>query len=263
MCSALALAITGIWLGGCTGRGLWSPDAISYRTRYDDPIVLDLTQPVAIDVESFGGDVIIVADAALPSAAVRITREARHGFLRIEEAIESMFEIDYSVEVAAGELGPVLKVRTWTTHDEPYFQRAHVRIHLPTADGVTVRTRDGKVYATNVQGAVDIMTSRGDVRLMTNLPMRRSITIVNEDGSIDYRVRGVSRGAFDCQSVGGEVAHRVRQGQFIVHTGSDHDTLRATLNGGVNPIILRATNGDIRIAVVANPTDVGTWIADP
>lgn len=263
MRACLALAVAGIWLGGCTGRGSWSPDTISYRTRFDDPIVLDLTEPVAVDVESFGGDVIIVADAALPWAVVRIMREARHGFLRTQDAIESLIEIDYSVEVAAGELGPVLKVRTWTTHNEPYFQRAHVRIDLPTADGVKVRTRDGKVYATNVEGAVDIMTSRGDVRLMTNLPMRRSITIVSEDGSIDYRVRGESTGVFDCQSVGGEVAHRVRQGHFVVHIGTDHDTLRATLNGGVNPITLRATNGDIRIAVVANPTDVGTWIADP
>jgi len=36
-----------------------------------------------------------------------------------------------------------------------------------------------------------------------------------------------------------------------------------TLNDGENPIRLRTVDGDIRIAVVSNPTNIGTYIIQP
>ena len=44
---------------------------------------------------------------------------------------------------------------------------------------------------------------------------------------------------------------------------NDQDRLIATLNGGTNPILLRTSDKNIRIAVVPDPTNVGREIVDP
>ncbi|MHC4415910.1 MAG: DUF4097 family beta strand repeat-containing protein [Planctomycetota bacterium] len=261
----VALGTVVLGLVGCSGAGTrsWNPDSWSYRTDTDDPITLQVAAPVAIDVESFNGNVVINADELLTALTVTVTREARHGYGRKDEADASLAEIDYTVELVPGKLGQILEIRTWSTHAEPYFQRAHVQIDLPVADGVFVRTQRGIVYATNIEGTVDIVTTQGDVRVMTNLPMRREVTITNQEGDIDYRVRGESTGALDCEAIRGQVDQRVQYGRLIVHPPTDHDTLLATLNYGENPIRLRTVDGDIRVAVVQDPTHVGTFIFEP
>lgn len=255
--------LAGCACGGLPPRALWHPDTWSHRKAKDQPIVLEVARPVAIDVESFNGDVIITADERLTAATVTILREATHGYRRKEEAEASLAEIDYSLALVPGELGQVLQVRTWTTHAEPHFQRAHILIDVPEVDGITVRAQRGNVFVTNIEGAVDISTSQGDVRVMTNLPMRRAVTITIRQGNIDYRVRGESTGALDCQAIRGRVDHRVMTGRLIIDPDRDKGRLRATLNDGDNPITLRTADGDIRIAVVDNPTEVGWLIVEP
>ncbi|MHC4348351.1 MAG: DUF4097 family beta strand repeat-containing protein [Planctomycetota bacterium] len=254
------------WLGGCGTGGFlrhpFDPSAWSYHSQEDDPLILNVAGPVAIDVESFGGDVIITASEKLSEATVTVRREARHGSARKKEAKASLAEIGYSAVVVPGGSGPVLEVRTWTGHPEPYYQRAHLEINVPAATGVTVHTRDGLVEAINIEGAVDIECAAGDVRVMTNRPMWQAVTVVNDQGDIDYRVRGESTGSFECETSDGDVTYRARQGRFIVDMATNL-TLRATLNGGENPIRLRTSSGDIRVAVVHNPTEVGEKIVDP
>ncbi|MCH8342538.1 MAG: DUF4097 family beta strand repeat protein [Planctomycetes bacterium] len=257
-----------VLVAGCDSRGTfshvpWHPDTWSYHKAEDQPIVLEVARPVAIDVESFNGDVIITADDQLTNATVSILREATHGYRRKEEAQASLAEIDYSLALVPGEFGQVLQVRTWTTHAEPHFQRAHILIDVPEVDGITVRAQRGNVFVTNIEGPVDISTSQGNVRLMTNLPMRRAVTITIRQGNIDYRVRGESSGALDCQAIRGRVDHRVMTGRLIIEPDRDKGRLRATLNDGDNPITLRTADGDIRIAVVDNPTEVGWLIVEP
>ena len=263
----LALILGAVaWLGGCgTGgflRNPFDPSAWSYQSQEDDPLILNVAGPVAIDVVSFGGDVIITASDKFSEATVTVRREATHGSARKKEAKASLAEIGYSAVVVPGGSGRVLEVRTWTGHPEPHFQRAHLEISVPAATGVTVRTRDGLVEAVDIEGAVDIECAGGDVRVMTNRPMWQAVTVVNDQGDIDYRVRGESTGSLDCVAKNGNVAYRVRQGRLIVNEVTP-DTLRATLNNGKNPIRLRTTGGDIRIAVVHNPTEVGEKIVDP
>jgi hypothetical protein len=263
----LALILGAVaWLGGCGTGGFLrhplDPSAWSYHSQEDDPLILNVAGPVAIDVESFGGDVIITANEKLSEATVTVRREARHGSSRKKEAKASLAEIGYSAVVVPGESGPVLEIRTWTGHAEPYFQRAHLEINVPAATGVTVRTRNGLVEAVDIEGAVDIECAAGNVRVMTNRPMWQAVTVVNDEGDIDYRVRGESTGLLDCVTQDGDVIYRARQGRFIVSEVT-LNTLRATLNDGENPIRLRTTRGNIRVAVVHNPTEVGEKIVDP
>ncbi len=112
----------------------------------------------------------------------------------------------------------------------------------------------------DIQGEVHVRTSDGEARVMTNYPMLRPVTIINDAGDIAYRVRAESAGSLDFQALRGRVLHHVNLGELIVHPGTDHDTLLATFNGGQNPIVLRAADGEIRFASVERPTHVGLFI---
>ena len=226
----------------------------------DEPVAIDVAGPVMVDVESFGGDVTIVADPELTEAVITVTRRAVHGLGRVEEASASLDEITYTIDTIPGSLGQTLIIRTATAHAEPHFQRADILVELPEVDGLYVRTDNGNVTAESVYGEIDIVTTDGDVRVMTPWAMTRPVSIINNAGDIDYRIRGESTAEFDCAAVRGKVSHRVRFGELIVHPGTAHNSLLATLNGGENRVLLRAADGNIRIAVVEDPIAIGAYI---
>jgi hypothetical protein len=240
------LAIAVLASGGC-----------ATRRATDEPIYLHPEGPVAIEVDSFSGNVVVDANPGHESITVTVRREATQGYLREREAEASLDEIQYTAELMPGDSGQRLVIRTWTYHPEPYFQRADLRIEAPAVDGLTVRAGPGRVDARGIEGPVNIAAVAGNVRVMTNLPMLEPVTIANRDGDIDYRVRGESRGAFDCETSKGRVDHRVRFGRFVINGERRDNRLAATLNGGTNPIVLRTGEGDIRVAVVHNPEEVG------
>jgi len=232
-------------------------------TRSEQTMTLDVGGPLAIDVSSLGGDVIIRGRDEGDRATVHFERVALHGGDRRAEAAASLAEISTSAELVPGELGPILQVRAETTHGEPHFQRVHITIDAPLIDGVMILTQRGRIEVRNVAGECSIRTSDGGIRFMTAQALTRPITISNADGDIDFRTAGSSRGTISAQADDGAVLHRVRLGALTIAAGTDHDSLHATLNGGDNAITLRTVNGDIRIAVVSNPEEVGLRIFEP
>lgn len=259
----IALMLAGlVHLAGCSGpdKPTWlslNPNDWANRSEKDDPVLLDVAGPVAVDVVSFNGDVIIESNPKLKQGKVTVVRAAVHGETRAAEADSSLADIHYSVEIVPGELGQALRIITSTTSSEPHFQRAHIYIQLPEIEGVAVHTSNGKVDARNIRGDVDIATTQDDVRLLTNQPMTKSVTIINRNGNIDYRVRGESTGLMDAQTVNGRVSSIVRYGTMIIQPPTTGQTLHGILNEGANRITLRTVNGDIRIAVVSNPEQFG------
>ena len=135
-------------------------------------------------------------------------------------------------------------------------------IDAPALTNVTIHTSRGYVETSNVEGSVDIRTDEGDVRCFTYLPVTNPVTIVNNGGDIDLRMRGESSCSLDAETIDGRVVQRVRYGELIV-TETGEDFLRAILNGGDSPVVLRTVDGDIRIAVVPDPFAVGKYIVDP
>ncbi|UCD74091.1 MAG: DUF4097 family beta strand repeat protein [Phycisphaerales bacterium] len=242
------LAVLALILGGCSTQKL-----------KDEPIVLDLAAPVAVDVQSFNGDVFIEAGSDFEVATVQVVRRAKHGYMRYEEAEASLEQISYTVGLAPGELGQILQVRTATEALEPHFQEADVYITLPEVDGVFVRTTNGRVEVRGVEGRIDVATTNSDIRILSNRPLRRPVTAVNRNGDILYRVRAESTGEFDCETVNGQVVTHVEYGDFLVAPTNDQDTVRANLNNGSNRIVLRTVDGDIVVSVVENPEEVG-WL---
>jgi hypothetical protein len=262
----IATALNSAMLLGCEQQPLTlerNPFAsMYYPLGADDPLTLNIIGPVEVDVESFNGDVFVTADHRRREASVRIIRRAVHGPLRHGEGRGALADVSYSAQIVPGELGPRLEVRTFADHPEPHYLRADVHIDVPAVDGLRVRTTNGRVRARGVEGYVDVMTTRGDVRVLTNLPMRHPVRIINDHGDIDYRVRGESEGLIDAEAIGGRVSYRVRHGRLTIDRGSKHDRLFARFNDGENPITLRTRYGNIHIASVHNAERVGTFIID-
>ncbi|MCA9291978.1 MAG: hypothetical protein KDA25_12670 [Phycisphaerales bacterium] len=251
----LVLVLVGL-PGGCS-------TARQYRHLDDPPLVIrgvTATVPIAVDVRNFAGDVIIVVDEQATDVTVRVRREARHGSLRTEEAEAALALIHHSSEMVRNDRGPVLRVRVASSSPEWYFQRAHLQITAPAVSDVHVETTRGRVYATDLRGEVFITTTEGDVRVMSNFPLRQPVTVLNRDGDIDYRVRGNSGGRFECEAVGGTISPRMKLGRFVFQPGSRQDLLIGTLNDGENVVQLKTVDANIRIAVVEQPTAVGYLI---
>lgn len=224
---------------------------------------------ISLDVETFAGDVVVVATPRAKEIVVTVKREGTHGHLRGGESRDSLELVDATAELVPGELGPTLRVRATTTDVEPHYQRAHIRIDAPDIDGVRVRTGRGGVSLTNVTGVVDVEASRGDVRVMSERPLVAAVTVLTVDGDIDYRVDGRSTGEFDVETIGGKIRSRIVDGRWSVRkpivysAGMQAERLFGRLGDGTNPVVLRTTQGEIRLAVVVNPTAVGPVILDP
>lgn len=249
-----------LMLAGCgANRPGWAslnPNDWANQRVADDPLVFDLEGPISVDVDTFAGDVTIEGDPTLKQGEVRIVREGLHGFGRSKEAKASLGSIAATAEITAadtsrGELGQTLRIRATSDDPESYLQRAHIYVTAPFIDGVFVHGNDGNVTAKHIEGTVDIESSNGTVSVRTNLAMMHAVTIINKNGDIIYRTRGESTGQFDAQTIGGRASADIRFGSVNVAPVTRDDLLKATLNNGSNRVTLRTTNGDIRIAVLA------------
>ncbi len=232
------------------------------KSAQDEPIIVEVSGPIALDLESFGGSIEIEVNPDLPHAIVTATRVATHGRLRRDEAEGSLDNVQYDVQLGQGSLGQQLTIRTWTSDPEAHYQRVMLHLEVPEVDGMTIRTHNGDVEAVGVYGMMDIRTDDGEVRILTESPLTEAIQIINDAGSINLRMRRESMGAIDAHAVRGNVFHVCPQGAWSTLPGTSHNTLKASLNDGTNPILLRAADGEIRIAVVESPTSVGFWIID-
>ncbi len=223
----------------------------------DDPVRFQLTEPIGLEVDAFAGDVSVEVDERRTDVKLTVTRQALHGFGRREAGNAAVDSIDYHTEIINTERGKVMRIVTTTSDDQPELLRANLRILAPAIDGVTVRTTSGDVRLEMVRGTLDLKTDRGRIIVQTAWAINDPVTIINNDGPIDYRVRGESTGIFDCETIGGRVSASVLFGQLIVDASTDADTFRGVLNDGTNPVEMRALDGDIRIAVMADPLALG------
>lgn len=254
-CLAALLALTGCGANK-PGWASLNPNDWSNQRRADDPLVLELEGPISLDIDTFAGDVVIEADPARTTGEVTIIREARFGHGRSKEGKASLADISASVDIvpadtSRGELGQTLRIRTSTSNPERFLQRAHVHVKAPAIDGVFVHAADGSVTVRHIEGAVDIETSNGLASVRTNLAMNKPVTIINKNGDIIFRASGESAGALDAQTVGGVTSADLRLGSVTVDAATRDDSFRATLNAGKDRWIFRTTNGDIKIAVMA------------
>jgi len=223
---------------------------------------------INVEVRNFAGEVIVRGDRSdrASDAIVIFDRRGTHQGPRGSESDSSLPEIRWTTELVPapgpGE-APTLRITSATDHAEPWFQQLDIEVLVNELGRVDIATQRGKVLVSNNRGPLDITTSKGDVRVISTWPQMRESIIVTRDGDIDYRVRGESALQIDAETVGGQVLTRCDAGRWIsTDARNDHDSHHATLNGGVERLVLRTVDGDIRIAVVGSPHEVGSlqWV---
>ena len=267
--SLVVLVLTGL-MSGCTGAN--HPERVAESTgsslfsslrgyyQADDGITQFRSRgPIDVVVDSFAGDVTVHANPKLDVTTIQVIRIAQHGYLRGTEPRQALDYVDWTAELTPGP-GPVetLRVNIDYVGPEPWYMRAHLRIETPNLDRVTVQTTNGTVSIQNNTGPVDVKTNMGDVIIASNHPLVDASTILVVEGNVDYRVPGESSGMFDVEVIDGDIQIWVPEGRwrYVSQTPRD-DTINAQLNDGDNPVLLRASEGDIRIAVVPDPTSYG------
>jgi hypothetical protein len=234
------------------------------RWRIDDPILLATTGPVSIDVDNFAGSVSVRANPTLSDTRVVVERASHRGWFKYESAGEELGRIEYVVgldrDLSGGE---VVTVRSDHVGRMSAFGRANIRIETPELDAVKVRTTRGDVMVIDQRGELDIRTTHGDVRVATPWPARDAVSIMNQDGDVEYRIRGESTGRFDLETINGTVNHRCRYGTWRgIGPDNRSDRIVAVLNNGENPIVIRTTEGDIDVAVVSDPVGLGPFLTN-
>jgi len=155
----------------------------------------------------------------------------------------------------------LLEVTLNTDNHKAWFIQCEIEIDTPRLGRVNVVTDHGRVLVVDNRGGVNVKTTFGDVRMLTPWPITEPCTIECKDGDVEWIVRGESSGAFDCETIGGEMHVFARYGRWIaVDPRNDHNSLVSTLNGGTNPIVMRVSDGDIYVVIVEDPHDTGTFI---
>ena len=154
----------------------------------------------------------------------------------------------------------LLEVTLTTPDPKAWFVRCEIEIDVPRLGSVQVATDHGRVLVDDNRGGIQVKTTFGDVRMRTPWPVTQPCRVDVRDGDVEWIVRGESSGAFDCETVGGKINVYARYGRWIaVDPRNDHDSLVATLNGGTNPVVVRAQDGDISVVIVEDPHDTGTF----
>jgi DUF4097 and DUF4098 domain-containing protein YvlB len=205
--------------------------------------------PVAIDVQSFAGNVTIIVDPSVVGTLVQATQLE----IGLDGVPERNVHMTCTTNVETGITGQTVHVVATCENNILDLVSAEIVIKAKSIHGVSVTTSNGNVTLLGISGPIDIRTKDGDVRVVTPLVMNEHVSIENRRGNIVYRVRGESSGIIDATAINGEVALDLRQGKAIILPGSTGDHLVATFNDGTNPIIMRTVDGDVRLYVVADP----------
>jgi hypothetical protein len=259
--STVMTGLLGLFLGGCTGPNnperVVSSTSNSFRSSIkgsatvNDGVVQYRTQgAINIEIDSIGGNIEVIGNPDVTVTTVEIVREAGHGYLRGSEPYEALTLTDWSSEITPGP-GPLETLRVRTAYDGPeaWYMQTHIRIQTPDLAGVTIRTPRGSVEIINNTGTLDVQTEDGGILVATIHPQRGDNVLIGNEGDIDYRVPAGSTGEFNVAVIEG-------QWRYLDRANSS-DVVNATLNSGSNPVVIRTTEGDIRISVVKNPLGYG------
>ncbi|MEE2819513.1 MAG: DUF4097 family beta strand repeat-containing protein [Planctomycetota bacterium] len=210
---------------------------------------LETAGPIAVDVQSFAGDVTIIVDETIQDATIDVVQRIE-GFEENEDPVK---RIDWTSRIDQSSSGETLRLTLNCDSNPLQTVFADAVVRAPSIDNVTIRTKKGDVDVFGMTGTLDIKTSDGDVLVATPLPMNEHVTIETVRGDIRYRVREESAGRIDLTAVSGTAAFNMRFGEGIILPGSTGEKLKASFNHGQNNVVMRTVEGDITVDIVQNP----------
>lgn len=225
-----------------------------------------VNEPIMIDVESFGGAVVVEAAPEAETVVIYATLRAGHDWykvaknLKVNELTASLEHIDIQAELVRGGRGtPLLQVTTSTSYRYPDVQWVDLHIVAPAAYGVHVSTKRGMVDLVDVRGPITVGNVRGHVVVRGTQPINAPVNISTTAGHIQYQVASSSTGAIDAQAVGGTArVHAVDQPLPILQETDAHAL--AQLGAGTNPVVLRTIDGDIDVYIRDSLLTRAAWL---
>ncbi|MBC8522603.1 DUF4097 family beta strand repeat protein [PVC group bacterium] len=215
----------------------------------DWQLVLNTSGPVAVDVDSFSGDITITADRTSVDTIINFHRSSSR-----ESDQNNLYRfISYTAETRPTEIGQEVVVKATAIHNELDLLRVDIAITTNSVENVNLRTRNGSVTLLGVGGKLDVRTADGDIHVSTNEPMTKPVLLENHRGNIVYRVSQEATGIVEVSAIGGRAGFDALLGNTTLLPGSTTGFLNATLNDGRNEVVLRTVDGDAVVEVVENP----------
>ena len=215
-------------------------------------VSLRTSGPVAVQIQSFGGSVTVIADPDVDGTIVSVNQHERG----IGTVPVPRLYMECSTYIEKGQYGEIVHVVATCDDDPLNLVSANIVVRARNIHGVTIINRAGDTTVRGTSGPIYIKTCDGDVHIATPLVMNEPVTVENRRGDIIYRVRSESSGMIDATAINGEATLDLRQGNAVILPGSTGDHLSAQFNDGENPITMRTFEGNIRIHV--NPDPIGS-----
>ena len=242
-------------LNGAADGIAGSVDKPVYVTFADEGLVVDVV------IQNASGDVIVRGKPKEATGETTVRIEPRIEIRTVSQRKAKLDEIQWDVHMEENDHGgQTLTIDVRSIDHEAWFAGADIEVDTPRLGNVRVNTRRGKIIVDDNRGPVDLSTKGAEIRVRTPWPMTQPCAMVNKDADINWSTRGESSGEFDCETVGGNIISYCRYGRWImVDKRNDTNSLHATLNGGKNPIVMRNVDGDIRIKIVEDPHNTGTF----
>ncbi len=214
-----------------------------------------------VEIDNFAGDVVIHSTGKSDGGTMDLVRRATREMGPRSELEDSLSDISLTYEVVDRGDRKALVINATSKNAKPWFQSIDIDIAVPRLGVVVVRTSRGHVMATDFEDGVDIETTKGDVRVATNNPIRLPSTVLNKEGSIDWRVPPRSAGSYQLEAINGDVQVRVRKGSWLATDArNDNNSNYGVLNKGTNLVVLRTVEGDVQVYVGDYPTEMGSFI---
>lgn len=235
-------------LGGCAVQEV-------RQVAIEGPVAAP-SSPLALEIDSQGGDIHIIVDERLTEPTVKARVHA--GWHRLREGqVEMIRSAQATAQVVNGDQGRVLQVTTQAPLDTEEDLDIDLTIHMPRCDGLTLRNTHGFIEIVNVGCAIQIDHgvgggNGGDLEIRTEQDITEPISITNTDGNVFFWTGPNTTGLLDLRSMDGRATAQVRSGSVSDVTPNDsHWTGR--LNDGENEFTIRTGQGRIRLIVTDKP----------
>ena len=240
-----------------SGQGLLSPVGEVQNLTFPDQAGL-----VHVVVRNIEGDVRVRGQRVDASGDTTVRLRPRATMDTNFAARQELDQVQWDAQMKeAADGSRVLELSIRTRDPSAWFLRCDIEIDTPRLGRADIVTDHGRVLVEDNRGGVLVKSTFGDVRMRTPWPITEPCRIECKDGDVEWIVRGESSGAFDCESVGGEINVFARYGHWVAtDPRNDGNSLVSRLNGGENPVVIRVTEGSVYIVIVEDPHDTGTFI---
>lgn len=218
-------------------------------------------QITAIDIENPWGDVTIDARPRNEESfiAFKVDQERRLRWRAARQGFEFDPTGEYftAVHETNGEVGTVV-IRPTELTVEGFRPPIDIIVYVPRADGIRVRNAGGKVTVIGATGAMDIESGTddmegGDIEIRTDSPIADPIVASTNAGDVRMVTGKKSSGTVELIAPRGRVTFEGRYG-VTTHSRPAKGHWTGIWNDGINPITLKAEDGDAMMMIVEHPT---------